>query len=42
MLETRVTHKEGPPVNLIISEISRNGVVKVQFNQPLNVPDFLH
>ena len=32
--------KFAPPVDLFIKEISKNGIVRVQFNQPLNVPEF--
>jgi len=33
--------KEAKPVVLRIKEISRNGLMRVQFNQPLKVPPFI-
>ena len=42
MLKSQVKVGNGPPIDLGISEISRNGVVRVQFNQPLNVPEIFN
>jgi len=33
--------KLAPPVALEIQGISREGVIAITFNQPLNVPDFI-
>jgi len=40
MLDNLDAQVVAPPVDLFINEITRNGIVRVKFNQNLNVPAF--